>query len=144
MIRILTANTAASAAQGLFFSIPLPPLVIVRGEKVFHALYILAEWVHTGREKEGAQLIKGVSRRVIVVRSPDRRFFEEAIFIVREGAMSASGVTADQVVEEARRVADDFVRKSRNKWYHRIPAPGYVALGAALSTALWWLGQFWI
>ncbi len=142
MIRILTANTAASAAQGLFFSIPLPPMAIVRGEEVFHALYILAEWVHTGREKEGAQLIKGVSRRVIVVRSPDRRFFEEAIFIVKEGAMNASGVTADQVVEEARRVADDFARKGRSKWYHRIPAPGYVALGATLSTALWWLGQF--
>lgn len=117
-------------------------MAIVRGEEVFHALYILAEWVHTGREKEGAQLIKGVSRRVIVVRSPDRRFFEEAIFIVKEGAMNASGVTADQVVEEARRVADDFARKGRSKWYHRIPAPGYVALGATLSTALWWLGQF--
>ncbi len=79
-------------------------------------------------------MIKGVSRRVIVVKAPDRRFFEEAIFIVREGAMSASGVTADQVVEEARRVADDFVRKNGCKWYQKIPAPGYVALGAAMST----------
>lgn len=89
-------------------------------------------------------MIKGVSRRVIVVKSPDRRFFEEAIFIVREGAVGGSGVTADQVVEEARRVADDFVRRGHNKWYHKIPAPGYVALGAALSTALWWLGQWMI
>ena len=87
-------------------------------------------------------MLKGINRRVIVVKAPDRRFFEEAIFIVREDILGQGGVTADQVVEEARRVADDFVRKSRNKWYHRIPAPGYVALGAALSTALWWLGQW--
>ena len=49
-------------------------------------------------------MIKGISRRVIVVKSPDRRFFEEAIFIVREGIIGSGGVTADQVVEEARRV----------------------------------------
>ncbi len=85
-------------------------------------------------------MIKGVSRRVIVVRSPDRRFFEQAIFIVREGAIGTAGVTADQVVEEARRVADDFVKKNQSRWYQKIPAPGYVALGAALSTVLWWMG----
>ena len=55
-------------------------------------------------------MIKGISRRVIVVKSPDRRFFEEAIFIVREGIIGQGGVTADQVVEEARRVADGFVK----------------------------------
>ena len=104
------------------------------------ALYNLGKPVHTGKEKEGAQVIKGVSRRVIVVKSPDRRFFEEAIFIVREGAVGSSGVTAEQVVEEARRVADEYVRKGKNKWYYRIPAPGYMAVGAALSSVLWWLG----
>ena len=85
-------------------------------------------------------MIKGVSRRVIVVKSPDRRFFEEAIFIVREEILGTPGVTADQVVEEARRVADNFVKKSRSKWYQKIPAPGYAALGAAASTLLWWIG----
>lgn len=86
-------------------------------------------------------MIKGVNRRVIVVKAPDRRFFEEAIFIVREGALSESGVTAEQVVEEARRVADNYVKKSQPHWYHKIPAPGYAALGAGLASALWWLIQ---
>ncbi len=85
-------------------------------------------------------MIKGVNRQVIVVKSPDRRFFEEAIFIVREGAIGSGGVTADQVVEEARRVADNFVKKSQNKWYQKLSAPGYMALGAAVSTLLWWVG----
>ena len=82
-------------------------------------------------------MIKGISKRVVVVRSPDRRFFEEAIFIVKEGITGVPGVTAQQVVEEARRVADGFVRKQRNKWYHRIPGLGYMVIGALLSSAVW-------
>ena len=83
-------------------------------------------------------MLKGTNRRVIVVRSPDRRFFEEAIFIVREGVWSQKGVTAEQVVDEARRVADGFVQKNRPRWH--IPAPGYVALGALLATVVWCVG----
>ena len=79
-------------------------------------------------------MLKGISRRVIVVKSPDRRFFEEAIFIVREGVIGTGGVTADQVVEEARRVADGYVKKRRSHWWQRLPAPGYVALGARGAT----------
>ena len=85
-------------------------------------------------------MIKGISRRVIVVKSPDRRFFEEAIFIVREGVIGTGGVTADQVVEEARRVADGYVKKRHARWYHRIPAPAYALLGALAATAAWCMG----
>ncbi len=85
-------------------------------------------------------MIKGINRRVIVVKSPDRRFFEEAIFIVRDGIVGQNGVTAEQVVEEARRVADGFGRKRRGSWRKRLPALGYVALGALLATAAWWVG----
>ncbi len=96
---------------------------------------------HTGKKKkEGDAVIKGINRRVIVVKSPDRRFFEEAIFIVRDGIVGQNGVTAEQVVEEARRVADGFGRKRRGSWRKRLPALGYVALGALLATAAWWVG----
>ncbi len=86
-------------------------------------------------------MIKGINRRVIVVRSPDRRFFEEAIFIVREGIVGENGVTAEQVVEEARRVADGFARKGHTPWYQRIPAVVYVGLGALLATVVWSVGM---
>ena len=79
-------------------------------------------------------MLKGISRRVIVVKSPDRRFFEEAIFFVKEGAIGTGGVTAEQVVEEARRVADGFVKKRQRKWYQHIPATGYMILGAVIAT----------
>lgn len=96
--------------------------------------------LETETNREGVPMIKGISRRVIVVKSPDRRFFEEAIFIVREGIVGTGGVTADQVVEEARRVADGFVKKRKSRWWQRIPAPGYAALGALAATAVWCLG----
>ena len=51
-------------------------------------------------------MVKGISRRVVVVDSPDQRFFEQAIFIVRNDA-AGEGVTARELVEEARRVADE-------------------------------------
>ena len=85
-------------------------------------------------------MIKGISKRVVVVRSPDRRFFEEAIFIVKEGAAGVPGVTAQQVVDEARRVADGFVRKHHSKWYQSIPAVGYMVFGALIASALWSIG----
>ena len=50
-------------------------------------------------------MVKGTSRRVIVVDSPDTDLFEQAIFIVRNDAMGRGGVTAQQLVDEACRVA---------------------------------------
>jgi len=86
-------------------------------------------------------MIKGISRRVIVVKSPDRRFFEEAIFIVREGVVGEKGVTAEQVVEEARRVAENCAKKGCRRWWQwKLPAMGYMGLGALLATVLWCIG----
>ena len=42
-------------------------------------------------------MVKGVSRQVIVVKEPDPRFFEQAIFILKEDAFG-QGVTAEQVL----------------------------------------------
>ena len=48
-------------------------------------------------------MVKGISRRVVVVDSPDQRFFEQAIFIVRNDA-AGEGVTARELVEEVRQL----------------------------------------
>ena len=50
-------------------------------------------------------MVKGTSRRVVVVDSPDPHIFEQAIFIVRNDAFRKEGVTPEQVVNEACRVA---------------------------------------
>lgn len=58
-------------------------------------------------------MVKGISRRVIVVRTPDPRFFEQAIFFLREDVFHREGVTDEQVLSEARQVAAGYIRRSR-------------------------------
>ncbi len=86
-------------------------------------------------------MVKGISKRVVVVDSPDRRFFEQAIFIVRSDA-AAEGVTARELVEEARRVARSYAngrhhRRVGRLWRDVSPAV-YTMLGAA-AVGLTWL-----
>ena len=49
-------------------------------------------------------MVKGVNKHVILVKTPDPKYFEEAIFILREEAF-AQGVSAEQVLREARQAA---------------------------------------
>lgn len=87
-------------------------------------------------------MVKGISRRVIVVRAPDPRFFDQAIFLMKEDALHQEGVTADQVVEEARRVAAGYIRRNTErapnaKWYDRLPRRAWFLMGA-LAVGLAW------
>lgn len=54
-------------------------------------------------------MVKGVSKRVIVVRTPDDSLFAEAIFILNESALGGGARDSDAVLREACAVADDFV-----------------------------------
>jgi len=86
-------------------------------------------------------MVKGISKRVIVVRSPDPRIFEEAIFIVKEDMMTKDGVSSDELLQEAQRVADGYIRShvGLNRTLRRVPIPAWVALGAAVATVLCYL-----
>ena len=41
----------------------------------------------------GQETLKGVARRVVIVRSPPESVFEQAIFIVREDVARSGGVS---------------------------------------------------
>lgn len=84
-------------------------------------------------------MVKGVSRRVIVVKSPDPKLFEQAIFIVKEDAMLGSGMTAEKVLAEAQVVANRYVRRNTGwgKGLGKLPPPAWLAAGAMLASALW-------
>lgn len=88
-------------------------------------------------------MVKGITRQVILVKSPDPRLFEEAIFIVKEEALVREGVSADKVLQEARQAADGYIKQGKvwNRRLGRIPAPVWGALGAAMASAGWacWL-----
>ena len=83
-------------------------------------------------------MVKGISRRVVVVDSPDQRFFEQAIFIVRNDA-GGEGVTARELGEEARRVARGYTGGSRlSRAWRELNPLVYTLIGAG-SIGLVWL-----
>ena len=83
-------------------------------------------------------MVKGISRRVVVVDSPDQRFFEQAIFIVRNDA-GGEGITARELVEEARRVARGYTGGSRlSRAWRELNPLVYTLIGAG-SIGLVWL-----
>ena len=73
-------------------------------------------------------MVKGVSRQVIVVKSPDEKLFEQAIFILRA---DAEDVSEEMLMKEARRAVNPAAK---------IAGFGPVwAFGGAFCTALVWL-----
>ena len=81
-------------------------------------------------------MVKGVSRQVIVINSPDRRYFEQAIFILRRDISTPQAAEYPPIVEEARRIAERCIRR---RWRRRcaIPAPAWALLGGAAVALLW-------
>lgn len=80
-------------------------------------------------------LVKGVSRRVIVVDSPDPRIFEQAIFIL---SSDGGGVSQQQLVDQAVRVAKSYVRThDAPKRGFRMSAPLWMAAGSAVIGVAW-------
>ena len=85
-------------------------------------------------------MVKGTSRRVVVVDSPDPHIFEQAIFIVRNDAFRKEGVTPEQVVNEACRVARGCTDDGGRRPWGRLPSLCGAAMGAGLIGLLWLLG----
>lgn len=81
-------------------------------------------------------LVKGITRRVIVVDSPDPRMFEQAIFILHG---DGGGVSQQQLVDQAVRIAKSYAhthpQQRRRTWN---TAPLWTLVGA-LSIGLVWL-----
>ena len=88
-------------------------------------------------------MVKGISRRVVVVDSPDQRYFEQAIFIVRNDA-AGEGVTAQALVEEARRGARNYAGGDHGRfsraWRELTPAV-YTLIGAGGIGLVWMLAS---
>ena len=87
-------------------------------------------------------MVKGISRRVIVVDSPDPRIFEQAIFIIRnDAATGGGGVTSQQLVDQAVRIAKNYARThggTTTKTKLQL-TPWLAALLGGAATGLVWL-----
>lgn len=83
-------------------------------------------------------MVKGTSRRVIVVDSPDPKLFEQAIFIVRNDAFTQEGVTSQQVLGEACRIARGYAACQTRKppLWRRLPLWVWLTVAAGALAAL--------
>ena len=85
-------------------------------------------------------MVKGISRRVIVVESPDPRVFDQAIFILRNDILSEDGVSSRQLVDQAVRIAKNYARcQGMPRRRRRIPAWLWASIGAAAIGLTWLL-----
>ena len=75
-------------------------------------------------------MVKGVSRQVIVVKSPDPQLFEQAIFILRA---DAECVSEEMLLKEAQQVS----RPLAVRWM--ASGPLWAAAGAMSTAAIWLL-----
>ena len=74
-------------------------------------------------------MVKGLAKRVVVVKSPDKRVFEEAIFILREDA--DAGLSAQDIVAQARGIAAQYAKTAAQE--KKLPRPALYFLIASLS-----------
>lgn len=80
-------------------------------------------------------MVKGVSRQVVVVRSPEPKLFEQAIFILKEGA---KGVSDEALLKEAEQALHSpaLGGKRRKLWLY---GPVWACMGAGATGLVWLL-----
>lgn len=79
-------------------------------------------------------MVKGISKRVIVVKTPVNGMFEQAIFILKDGSFSANSVKSSDVVAEAKAVVDDYVRTHCRAKHRRISRGFFTAVLSSVIT----------
>lgn len=86
-------------------------------------------------------MVKGVTKRVVVVRCPDTKFFDQAIFMVRDDTLSQEGRSPEHVLEEACRVADSYIRQHteprKRRW--QLILGGLAGVSVAVAVLFWLL-----
>ncbi len=75
-------------------------------------------------------MVKGITRQVVVVKGPDPKLFDQAIFLVREDALAEGGVSEEALLNEARAACKQSRRPQT--WLSRLVWAGYGAGGMGL------------
>lgn len=80
-------------------------------------------------------MVKGISRQVIVVHSPDPKLFEQAIFILKDDAVGQEGITDELLIKEAKQLISHH--SGRKKRFSM--APVWAAAGALATGIVWFI-----
>lgn len=86
-------------------------------------------------------MVKGVAKRVVVVRAQDSHLFEEAIFMMRDG-----GAVSRDALREACAVAEEYLRVHAKRRVQRMYTRAHVIAAACAGSgavgAVWFLQAF--
>ena len=80
-------------------------------------------------------MVKGITKQVIVVHSPDQKLFEQAIFILKEDAVG-EGITDEILLKEAKKAIN---QKEMPKV---MSGPLWACAGALVTGLVWLLTNF--
>ena len=80
-------------------------------------------------------MVKGISRQVIVVHSPEQKLFDQAIFILNDDAVGREGVTDEMLLK----AADKLLHSSGGKKPKLFSYGAFWASAGALTTGIIWL-----
>ena len=78
-------------------------------------------------------MVKGISRQVILVHSPDTQLFEQAIFILKDNAQT---VTDEMLLKEAKRIINN---PGKGKSFC---GPVWACAGAVTTGIIWLITIF--
>ena len=82
-------------------------------------------------------MVKGISRQVIVVHSPEPKLFEQAIFILKDSAVGQNGVTEQELMREAKKLLGTTGRNKKPKLF--LFGPTWACIGAMITGLIWLL-----
>ena len=82
-------------------------------------------------------MVKGISRQVIVVQSPDPKLFEQAIFILRDGQ---KGISDEALLKEAKRLIGS--RRQSKQYKYSLSGPAWAVAGCFITSIIWILAMF--
>lgn len=80
-------------------------------------------------------MVKGISRQVIVVHSPDPKLFEQAIFILRDEAVGQEGITDEALLKEAKKLINQSPVHKKTRL--NFAGPLWACIGALLTGIAW-------
>ena len=88
-------------------------------------------------------MVKGLSRKVIIVKSPDPKIFEQAIFIVRDDYLHSQGVGKKELLRQAKQAASGYVNQTYGWHRFRNLHPFvYGVMGAGVISVMWLVIHF--
>lgn len=79
-------------------------------------------------------MVKGITKKMIMVKSPNTDLFEQAFFVIKD---DMSNVTPEKIMSEACRVADDYMKQQKHGKSFNVSHIIAALCGCAVTGVIW-------